>query len=57
MILSPVVHLRPAEPAAADLLARRGFQIVGRRMFDQDDCLVMRLDRDDNGSSAPRSKT
>jgi aminoglycoside 6'-N-acetyltransferase len=25
---------------------RLGFAVVGRRMFDEDDCLVMRLDRD-----------
>ena len=25
--------------------ARLGFEVVGRRMFDEDDCLVMRLDR------------
>ncbi len=24
---------------------RLGFEVVGRRMFDEDDCLVMRLDR------------
>ncbi len=26
---------------------RLGFQVVGRRMFDEDDCLVMRLERSD----------